>query len=104
MTDHENKPSFLARFAIIATVGVVVFQVFMGADLAYRKADGYVGKFREEYLWINLLVASLYLAIAGLYYLFKGKPENADQHVASRLYAAWPLSVFWGVVFAVLYF
>lgn len=104
MTDHENKPSFLARFAIIATVGVVVFQVFMGADLAYRKADGYLGKFREEYLWINLLVASLYLAIAGLYYLFKGKPENADQHVASRLCAAWPLSVFWGVVFAVLYF
>lgn len=53
-------------------------------------------------LFVCLLFALSYLAIASLYYLIKGKPTNADAVIASRLYRVWGASVIIGAIYSFL--
>lgn len=53
-------------------------------------------------LYVCLLIALSYLVVAGLYYLFKGKPANADAVIASRLYRVWGVSVIAGAIYSFL--
>ena len=122
MTDPDDKPSFLARFSVVATNGVCVFQfvLFVGGlmekwfiNSAYspsgrKYSDGEATATRPEgfegmaLLYVCLLIALSYLVVAGLYYLIKGKPTNADAVIASRLYRVWGASVIIGAIYSFL--
>jgi hypothetical protein len=137
MTDPEDKPSFLARLSIVATVGVVVsqFVLFVGGVMEKRFINrAYPTKQKEfsdaevfgkaviniddlpddattaqpkvfdghSLLFVCLLIALSYLVVAGLYYLIKGKPTNADAVIASRLYRVWGASVIVGAIYSFL--
>jgi len=52
--------------------------------------------------FVCLFFAFSYLVLAGLYYLIKGKPTNADAVIASRLYRVWGASVIFGAIYSFL--
>jgi len=97
MTNQEDKPSILARLAILVTVGVIGWQL-------YFATFGLIGKYwAMDALTVLVLVPGVFLlGIAGLYYLFKGKPSNADAVIAPLLYRVWGVSVIGGVIFAMI--
>ena len=146
MTDSKDKPSFLARLVIVATIAGVLFQLVlcvggviekMSIDRAYTleqrehsdaevklnaaiKKGGAIhiddlpleatGRFLPQrkimdgrvLLYVCLFYALSYLAVAGLYYIIKGKPTNADAAIASRLYRVWGVSVIVGAIYSFL--
>jgi hypothetical protein len=50
----------------------------------------------ESWLPLILLPAVSFLAVACLYYLFKGKPTDKDKVIAQRLLICWLTSVLGG--------
>jgi hypothetical protein len=88
MTDSNEKPSFLARFSILATIVTIIFQSLtsftIGSDAAV--------------LVTLIYPAFSYMVIAGIYYLFKGKPTEADTVIAGGLYQVWFFSLVIGAV------
>lgn len=97
MTDPNEKPSFLARLAVVATIGIVVLQI--GLDVAVI-TDAKRGMNVDALDWILtvLFPAVSFFVVACLYYLFKGKPSNADEIIASRLYRVWGMLVIGGAI------
>ena len=97
MTDPDDKPSFLARLAVVATIGVLALQVFMWV-------------WREQFLrgqpsvfevWLLFFFPFFaHIAISVIYYLFKGMPTNADIVVKHQIQFVWNFSY---VVSFVLY-
>ncbi len=90
MSDHENKPSFLARLATLATVGVVIIQIMLAIEVRPHAAS----------VVLIFIPAFSFMAVAGIYYLFKGKPSGADSVIASGLYRAWSVSVIGGAAYS----
>ena len=97
MTDPDDKPSFLARLSIVATIGIVILQIGLGVAVGMDAKRG-VAVDTEDWILVVLFPAVSFFAIACLYYLFKGKPSNADAVVASRLYRVWGVSVIGGAI------
>lgn len=90
MTDPEYKPSFLARLATLATIGVVIIQIMMAIEVRPHAAS----------VVLIFIPAFSFMAVAGIYYLFKGKPSGADSVIASGLYRAWSVSVIGGAAYS----
>ena len=94
MTDPEDKPSFLARLAVVVTVGVIGLQMY---NAGWASLTGHWRSI--DALSVLVLYPGIFLlGVAGLYYLFKGKPSNADAAIASRLYPVWGVSVIGGAI------
>lgn len=92
MTDPEDKPSFLARLSILGTIAAIVMQMTMSFEPASRDA-----------MVVTMFIpGSLFMGIAGVYYLFKGKPMGADSVIAGRLYQAWGASLLGGALIYML--
>jgi hypothetical protein len=92
MTDHDDKPSFLARLAIVVTFGVLPLQFFGGIVAQQeRKTPGSAASLVGLLLLLGLPLLA-HSAVAGIYYLFKGAPTNADNVVKSRLLYVWVIS------------
>ena len=101
MTDPDDKPSFLARLAIVVTFGVLAFQLFGGILALWEKMKrGKVGG--EAIAFVGIFPVLAHFAVAGIYYIFKGKPTNADIVVASWLYRAWAISLIGALAFCIL--
>jgi hypothetical protein len=96
MTDpEENPPSFIARLAMVATIGIVVLQLgFVFEVVGGMKRVG--RRLPESWLNLILLPAVSFLAVACLYYIFKGKPTDTDKVIAHRLLICWLSSVLGG--------
>lgn len=92
MTDLEERTSFLARLAILATIGVVIVQVIMACEVRPHAAP----------VVLIFIPAFSFMVVAGIYYLFKGKPTGADSVIASGLYRAWSVSVIGGAVYSLI--
>lgn len=90
MTDPEYKPSFLARLATLATIGVVIIQIMMAIEVRPHAAS----------VVLIFIPAFSFMVVAGIYYLFKGKPSGADSVIASSLYRAWSVSVIGGAAYS----
>jgi len=65
MTTPDDNASFLARFAIVAQIGIIVFQLFMVfyGDIKYYKEANFI---------LLAIPAVSHLAIACIYFLFHG--------------------------------
>lgn len=101
MTDPDDNPSFLARVAIVVTFGVLAYQLLLGIGALWEKMKrGKVGN--EAILFVGIFPVLAHFAVAGIYYIFKGKPTNADIVVASWLYRAWAISLIGGLAFCIL--
>jgi len=101
MTDPDEKPSFLARLAVVVTVGVVVLQLV----LCVEGVEGKINSGRSLYrgwFFVCLLPTISHIAVAGLYYLIKGNPINTDAVMASRLYRVWAVSAIGGAIYCLL--
>ncbi len=103
MTNPDEKPSFLARLAIVVTFGVMVLQLFLvivaSWQISYNR-DRTISDGVNIIFGVGILPVLAYITVAGIYYLFKGKPTNVDIVVTSRLYRAWVISLIGGVVYA----
>jgi hypothetical protein len=88
MTDSQEKPSFLARLSILATIVTVVIQLGKSFEIASPAAAQVT----------IIFPAFSYMLIAGIYYLFKGKPTEADAVIAGVLYQTWFFSLLGGAV------
>ena len=100
MTDPnpDERPSFLARLAIVATIGIVILQLgFVFEIVAGMKRVGRVHP--ESWLPLILLPAVSFLAVACIYYLFKGKLTDTDKVIAHRLLICWLTSVLGGAAY-----
>jgi len=94
MTDPEDKPSFLARLAVVVTVGVIGWQIYWAGWASLTGSWGSL-----DALTVLILMPGLsLLGVAGIYYLFKGKPSPADAVFASRLYRVWGVSLIGGAI------
>ena len=101
MTDPDNKPSFLARLAIVTTIGIIILQIGFGVAVgmdAMRGGDVDT----EDWILVVLFPAVSFFAIACLYYLFKGKPTNADEFIGEQLGSVWLWSLFLGAIYCFL--
>ena len=90
----DERPSFLARLAIVVTVGVIGLQIYNAGWASLT------GNWRSiDALEVLVLLPGIFFSyVACLYYLFKGKPSNADAAIASRLYPVWGVSVIGGAI------
>jgi len=103
MTDPVENPSVLARLAVVVTAGVVIGQIFfVAADLVLLASKGHMHN--DTYYFVGIAAPLSLFAVASLYYIFKGKPTNADAVIASRLYRAWAISVIGGTIFTLIQF
>ena len=101
MTTPVEKPSFLARLAIVATFGAILSQIAALVMVAVdpRVVNTGVPPLAEkaalEEAIIQVLIAPLfyYFGAAGIYYLFKGWPTDVDSCIANRLYRTWGISL-----------
>ena len=103
MTDPnpDERPSFLARLAIVATIGIVILQIGLGVAVGMdAKRGGDVDT--EDWICVVLFPAVSFIAIACLYYLFKGKPTNADEFIGEQLGSVWLWSLFLGAIYCFL--
>lgn len=98
MTDPNEKPSFLARLVIVATIGIVILQIGLGVAVGMDAKRG-VAVDTEGWILVVLFPAVSFFAIACLYYLFKSKPTNADAWVAGELKAVWLMSLSFGAIY-----
>lgn len=97
MTTPVDNPSFLARFVILATIVAITYQLLTGF-FAPIKSKG------EAAVFLILLPALFFAVLAGIYYLFKGKPSGADKIAyEEHIIPAWGFSLF-VAVFSVLLF
>ena len=101
MTDPnpDERPSFLARLAIVATIGIVILQIGLGVAVgmdAMRGGDVDT----EDWILVVLFPAVSFFAVACLYYLFKGKPTNADEYIADEVCYCWGLSLLFGAIYS----
>ena len=95
----DERPSFLARLAIVATIGIVILQIGLGVAVGMDAKRG-VAVDTEDWILVVLFPAVSFFAIACLYYLFKGKPTtNADAWVAGELKAVWLMSLSFGAIY-----
>ncbi len=95
MTDPEDKPSFLARLAVVVTVGVIGWQIYWAGLVSLTGRWGSL-----DALTVLILMPGLsLLGVAGIYYLFKGKPTNADEFIAEELTSAWSISLGLGAIY-----
>ena len=101
MTDPNEKPSFLARLAIVATIGIVILQIGLGVAVGMDAKRG-VAVDTEDWILVVLFPAVSFFAIQCLYYLIKGKPTNADAFIEKDLTSVWVLSLFFGVIYCLL--
>jgi hypothetical protein len=92
MNDSNEKPSFLARFSIVATIVTFILQYSMA----------FVTGSHAPALITIIYPSFSYALIAGIYYLFKGKPTGADSVIADRLGQAWVASLVGGFVMFML--
>jgi len=99
MTNPDEKPSFLARLAVVVTFGVLALQLFGGvvAGSGIKSPDS--SDFNLAVFLVGLFPPLVHSAVAGTYYLFKGAPTNADNVVKSRLFLVWTISYIVGAVF-----
>ena len=104
MTDPnpDERPSFLARLAIVATIGIVILQIGLGVAVGMdAKRGGDVDT--EDWICVVLFPAVSFFAIACLYYLFKGKPTtNAEAFLAEQLTTVWQWSLILGAIYCFL--
>jgi hypothetical protein len=101
MTDPDEKPSFLARLAIVATIGAVAFQIFLGIVSIWMKMKN--GKAPSEAsVFVGIFPALSHFTVAGLCYLFGGKPTGANAVIFSRLYRVWAVSIIVGAIYSFL--
>ena len=101
MTDLDEKPSFLARLAIVVTIGVVALQIFLGIVALWMKMNG--GKAPSEAaVIVGIFPALSHFTVAGLCYLFGGKPTGANAVIFSRLYRVWAVSIIGGAIYSFL--
>ena len=103
MTDPnpDERPSFLARLAIVATIGIVILQIGLGVAVGMDAKRG-VAVDTEDWILVVLFPAVSFFAIACLYYLFKGKPTNADEFIGEQLGSVWLWSLFLGAIYCFL--
>ena len=103
MTDPnpDERPSFLARLAIVATIGIVILQIGLGVAGGMDAKRG-VAVDTEDWILVVLFPAVSFFAIACLYYLFKGKPTNAEAFLAEQLTTVWLWSLFLGAIYCFL--
>jgi ABC-type phosphate/phosphonate transport system permease subunit len=97
MTTPDKQPSFFARIAIVITTGIVGWQLFFVGDSSWkilRSGSAY----SETSLFVGVIPPLSFLAIAGLYYVSKGKPIDHDISVATRLYRVWAISTIGGAL------
>jgi hypothetical protein len=99
MTDPEDKPSFLARLSIVATVGTIILQIGLGVAVGLDAKRG-LDVDTEDWLLVVLFPAVSFFAVACLYYLFKGKPTNADKAIADDVCYFWGLSLLFGAIYS----
>ena len=101
MTDPntDERPSFLARLAIVATIGIVILQIGLGVAVGMDAKRG-VAVDTEDWILVVLFPAGSFFAIACLYYLFKGKPTNADEYIADEVCYCWGLSLLFGAIYS----
>ena len=92
MTDPKDKPSFLARLSILGTIAAIIMQMTMS----------FLAGSRDAVVVLMFIPGSLFIGIAGVYYLFKGKPMGADSVIAGRLYKAWGASLLGGALIYML--
>lgn len=102
MTDPNEKPSFLARLAIVATVGIVILQIGLGVAVGMDAKRGVADVDNEDWILVVLFPAVSFFAVACLYYLFKGKPTNADEVLAEKLSSVWFFSLVIGATYSFL--
>lgn len=79
MTTPDDKFSFLGRFSILATIGVILCQLlvcFAGLFSAEIKSKG------DAAVILIFFPALSFMAIAVIYYLFKGIPSGADKKLS----------------------
>lgn len=102
MTTPDDNPSFLARLAILATIGAILTQIANGVflavvvDLADTTAPLSPRNAKDTLINVLIVPAIIYLGTAGIYYLFKGRPKGVDSRIASGLYYTWGISLFVG--------
>lgn len=92
MTSSDDKPTFLARLSILETIGAVILQMTMS----------FVPGSRDAAVTLIFIPGFMFMGIAAIYYLFKGKPTGVDSVVANRLYQAWIASLVGGTVIYML--
>jgi hypothetical protein len=98
MTDPDDKPSFLARLAIVVTIGAVALQLFFGILAMWMKMSN--GKAPSEAAFIVGIFPTLsHFGVAGLCYLFGGKPTGANEVIFSRLSRVWIVSFIGGAIY-----
>lgn len=102
MTDPNEKPSFLARLAIVATVGIVILQIGLGVAVGMDAKRGVADVDNEDWILVVLFPAVSFFAVTCLYYLFKGKPTNADEVLAEKLSSVWFFSLVIGATYSFL--
>ena len=101
MTDPEDKPSFLARLSIVATVGIIILQIGLGVAVGLDAKRG-LDVDTEDWLLVVLFPAVSFFAVACLYYLFKGKPTYADKAIADDVCSCWKLSLVFGAIYSLI--
>lgn len=101
MTDPNEKPSFLARLSIVATIGIVILQIGLGVAVGMDAKRG-VAVDTEDWILVVLFPAVSFFAVACLYYLFNGKPTNADEVLAEKLSSVWFFSLVIGAIYSFL--
>lgn len=96
MTTRHEKPTFLARLAIIVTVSAIAWQFFFLSTSSFRELNSTGTGFSKAHILVGLAPFLVFSAIAAVYYLFMGKPANSDAIIARRLYLTWAISVITG--------
>ena len=99
MNNPDDRPSFLAGLAvplaILVTVGVVLFQLFLGMVFLYKK--GMSHSTADATVLVGIYPALVHLVVAVLYHRFKGMP--ADKVVNFLLHSVWTVSVIGGAIY-----
>jgi len=87
MTTPDDNPSFLARLAIVAHIGVVVSQALLGLYCVVAKfQDAPPPISPSQGLFFFLVLPMLFhAAFFGFYFLVKGKPKDADKHLEEEV-------------------
>jgi hypothetical protein len=78
----------------LGTIAAIIMQMTMSFEPASRDAM----------VKTVFIPGSLFMGIACVYYLFKGKPMGADSVIAGRLYQAWVASLVGGALIYMLSF